>query len=85
MPVFIEVVWRNAADFLRNVVFIKLEHVGVFPDISAVKSDVDGDITDDSYVVLLCIRSQIIPLSEEKELQESIEGNIFGERLFIAS
>ncbi len=66
-----EVVGRNAGDADGREIGVKLEEVGVSPDIGAVVGDKDGDIADEADGAVAAVMAQGLPLPVKGELDDA--------------
>ena len=75
------VVGRHAGDELGAEVGLQLEQLGMRPDIGRVGGNIDRDVADDLDALLLCVRTQGVPLSEEDILEENAEVDLAAQLL----
>lgn len=75
------VVGRHAGNELGAEVGLQLEQLGMRPDVGRVGGNIDRDVADDLDALLLCVRTQRVPLSEEDILEENAEVDLAAQLL----
>src|SRR5262249_56926532 len=66
-----EIVWRNTGDDPRAAVLVKEEQLRIRPDITRVRRDKEGQISDQANAAGVGVQLELIGLTEEQELRKA--------------